>query len=409
MTELLPNVSESLLSPKYWNPSVLRSPNSTREACQDWYYARRGVRRLGRDLDVVPLMPTIPDEPIYDELGRLLDQATWDTLRARCDMSHMEMTPGFSVCPADVRRFPTKTSAFRTEKDREFDQFQETTLHTFEPLVVLGVTSDERWYYVVTETYHGFVEVDYVALTTWSLFDTFAHPSRFAVVTKPSILTQSQPYDVSVSNRQLEFAAVLPLCDTPSTIGHQSSVGNVAVTLPIRDGDGYLVTRPALVRRNAGIHIGWLPFTRESLLESAFALLFERYGWGGRLLSHDCSSFVMDVYRTVGIQIPRDAGVQANALPHPVKFDEGMSEGSRIELLQTLLPMDPLYMPGHTMLYLGCRCGHAYAIHDFAGYSSDGESFLVNEVMVSTLDIRTMRGTTYLESLTSGGSVVDVG
>jgi len=59
-----------------------------------------------------------------------------------------------------------------------------------------------------------------------------------------------------------------------------------------------------------------LPFTRANLLRQAFRFLGERYGWGHDYQGRDCSGFVSEVYRSMGVQLPRntsDAELRAMA------------------------------------------------------------------------------------------------
>ncbi len=50
--------------------------------------------------------------------------------------------------------------------------------------------------------------------------------------------------------------------------------------------------------------------------------------------------------------------------------------GEGLEALETLPPASILYMPGHTMLYLGQHEGKHYMIHQFAGYYEETEGGL---------------------------------
>ncbi|MBE8952518.1 MAG: C40 family peptidase, partial [Quinella sp. 1Q7] len=61
-----------------------------------------------------------------------------------------------------------------------------------------------------------------------------------------------------------------------------------------------------------------LPCTENNLIRQAFRFLGEGYGWGGLEDGVDCSAFVQDVYRSVGIELPRDADRQAKAMPRSV-------------------------------------------------------------------------------------------
>ena len=70
--------------------------------------------------------------------------------------------------------------------------------------------------------------------------------------------------------------------------------------------------------------------------------------------SRDCASLVMDVYRTMGIKLPRNSGEQGKfAVGNFYEMPENMSIADREKLLDALTPGTALYMSGHAMIYLG--------------------------------------------------------
>jgi hypothetical protein len=427
VSALLPNVSEEMLEPKFWltNPNHDSDQSSLRPLHQKHIaenskalVSLRELRSEHQQLSpaewsarVAPQM-TVSDAVLYDKSGQELSSAFWDQVRsnAECASSSLEPHPGFAVQRANLRRWPTDNAVFKSPEDREFDRFQDTALHTFEPVYILSESQDGQWYYVISSTYRGWVLQQDIARCTTDEFQHWSQQDDIVIPTSNHVFTQAAPYDEAISKKWLEFAAYLPACnDSPDPLGNQTPVGNIAVYVAVRNAEGWLDVRKAFVSDRAAIHEGFLPYTRASVVTSAFALLTERYGWGDNFGNHDCSSLVMDVYRTIGLQLPRDTDEQEEALPNRLAFPESASSAERDQLLRSLHLGDPLYMPGHTMLYLGYVHGHHYVIHDFAGYTymSDGElrSVPVNEIMVSTLDILTGRGKPYLEELTSGVSL----
>lgn len=454
-TALLPDVTMEMLSPAFW----VAEDHSTIDQSEHRSTLQQYIREHSNSMNVLldlwrrwsgasaandtnatlqqsdraqqvpvprPVLPTTEDT-LYSADGHEFTCAFWDSLKAKIQSAHpvaddrpeataaLPVQPGFSVSRASLRRFPVAAPGFRTPTDREFDRFQDTALHTFEPVLIVLQTTDNKWYYVVSETYSGWVLAEHIARTSaeefvkWSGITNGAGANRFLIPLANSIYTQVAPYDEAVSEKRLEFGAYLPLCEDQQGLGNQNIAGNAAIDFPVRNRDGWLEVRRALVAVFAPLSVGFRPYTREAVVKSTFALLGERYGWGDSFGNHDCSSLIMDSYRTIGIQLPRDAHTQEEALPNRLRIPEEATFEERTELLKSLSPGDPLYMPGHTMMYLGYRGGHHYMIHDFAGYAEpDNEgvrSVPVNEVMVSTLDIRLTSGKTYLEALTSRASL----
>jgi cell wall-associated NlpC family hydrolase len=112
----------------------------------------------------------------------------------------------------------------------------------------------------------------------------------------------------------------------------------------------------------------------------------------------------MDVYRTLGIQLPRNSAVQAKSLPSMASWTKEDTEEKRLSDLKMAKLGDILTMPGHVMLFLGFDQGDAYAIHAFVGYGERSEGGInqvwVNAVEVSNLAMLTRSGASYLQQLT---------
>ena len=99
------------------------------------------------------------------------------------------------------------------------------------------------------------------------------------------------------------------------------------IQLPLRRDDGSLAFTPALLQKRMDTNSDYLPLTRANLLRQAFKFLGERYGWGHSYDARDCSGFVSDVYRSMGVQMPRNtrdqslsAGLRHTAFAQPESY-----------------------------------------------------------------------------------------
>ena len=70
-------------------------------------------------------------------------------------------------------------------------------------------------------------------------------------------------------------------------------------------------SRRRCCRRTPTSQADYLPLTRANLLRQGFKFLGERYGWGHSYNARDCSGFVSEVYRSFGVQLPRNTRDQA--------------------------------------------------------------------------------------------------
>jgi len=149
---------------------------------------------------------------------------------------------------------------------------------------------------------------------------------------------------------------------------------------------------------------GRLPLTRNNLVRLAFTPLYTEYGWGGANEGMDCSSYVQNIYRAMGLDLPRDADMQERAcslLPLA-----GKTAAERYALLADVPPGALLFRPGHVMLYLGRDAGgRPLVIHDISSYYEDGEKQYIRQVVVSTLEFQNARGTAAIDTLDAIGFI----
>lgn len=355
----------------------------------------------------------VPTAPRYLN-GVSVGNQYYQGLQKNTNISQVKSTNavqyGFTVQRADIRTFPTMDVSLEAPNDTEFDQFQETAVEALQPLVVLHSSADKSWYFVQTANYRGWMQNEKIALTDKAQWLAYQNTGDFLVVTGPSLLLGNNPYSASLSELSLGMGVKIPLADpseVPPLVDNQSISGNYVVKIPTRSPQGNAVFKLALISVAKDVHEGYLPYNRSNLLKQAFKLQGERYGWGGSFASHDCSSFVRDVYSSFGFQFARNADEQESAPGKTLVLDEKMMLAERTRLLSTLPPGSLLYMNGHTMMYLGNENGMSYIIHDIAAYG-DPEQKLpngklkrtpINQVTVTPLELTRVTGKQLLSSI----------
>src|SRR3546814_10411590 len=86
--------------------------------------------------------------------------------------------------------------------------------------------------------------------------------------------------------------------------------------------------------------------------------------------TRDCSGFVSEIYRSFGVQLPRNTSAQSvSPALNRLAFDAGDSRDKRMEAASGLQVGDLVYIPGHVMMVIGHDNGMPYVIHDTNGGS----------------------------------------
>jgi len=263
--------------------------------------------------------------------------------------------------------------------------------------------------------YKGWVKRENVALSKnkKEVFD-YANSDKFLMVTESRIETEPNPFIKEISNILFQMGDMIPLIDfdeIPESIPinnlhAQSPLGCYVVKIPVKDKEGLLEFRLALIARSNDICEGYLPYTRGNILRQAFKLLGERYGWNGMFKRIDCSQFIMNVYKTMNIIIPSFTRMQEEgAAGKSIEFNGSIQR--RESILNKLQPGDPIHLKGHVVMYLDKVGENHYIIHSGSGYgikSKDGriKPVTVHGIFISEVHQLLMsEEKSYLEAFTT--------
>jgi len=349
----------------------------------------------------------------FHEDGKLVSEEYYNKLKENCNIENLlelnNISYGVTTSKTVMRTFPTFDKVFKTGDNYEFDRFQETAVYPIEPLVILLSSKDSKWYFAQMYNYLAWIPKQDVVIAKKEELFNYLKTEDFIVTTGKRVFTNFNPLNKQLSEVRFDMGIKIPLANVKEIeedIYGQNSVGNYVVKLPTKNNNGNLEFKLALIAKNEEINLGYLPYTSENIIYNTFKFLGERYGWGGTFNSRDCASLVLDVYRTMGFKIPRNAEEQGElAVGTFYEMKEDMKINGRKEILNNLKPGSTVYSSGHVMIYLGTENGLYYVIHDFSGFykpEQDGnlKYYKVREVMVSPLSIISLEdGKTYIEEL----------
>lgn len=339
-----------------------------------------------------------PARTLYDEQGREIPPAAIDGWMQALDLDAVPASQpvryGLVVDRADLRTFPTTTRVFNRTGNTDIDRFQENAFFPGTPVVIVHESRDRAWWFVVGNLYAAWVEKRHVAEGDKAEVFGYADKTPYLVVTGAEVRTTTTPEQPRVSDLQLDMGVRVPwLRDWPGERGvnGQAAYTGYVIELPVRGEDGRLQVVPALLPRTADVSPDYLPLTRANILRQGFKFLGERYGWGHDYDARDCSGFVSEVYRSMGVTLPRNTRDQGvSPVLNRIALDESAGAKVRTQAARELQVGDLVYIPGHVMMVIGHDRGTPYVIHDTNGGSwlgADGRlvSGRLNGVSVTPL------------------------
>ncbi len=294
-----------------------------------------------------------------------------------------------------LRTYPTADLLFSQDAtDRDIERFQETALFPGEKVAILHTSTDGKWALVMNYNYIAWAKMSDLAIDIRRAVLSYNTGNKFLVVTGAKVRTVFNPEEPRVSELQLDMGTRLPL-DRPDNLAHnlygQNPYLSHMVLLPVREADGTLAFKHALIQRNKDVHIGYLPYSEANIIRQAFKFLGERYGWGHRFNGRDCTGFVGEVYKTFGILLPRNSGDQAKSeIGINTRFDKDAPLSDKMKRANSAHVGDLVYIPGHVMMILGQSGGEPFVIHDVHGMGylkPDGSVYkgVFNQVSLSPL------------------------
>jgi hypothetical protein len=356
---------------------------------------------------------TLPETIRYDKNGEKVQKDFYDKIINNTNIDEVEESNevkfGIATKNMRVRSFPTDEGSFDSDNDIEFDLFQETECQAIEPVVILHTSQDNEWFFIQMYNYNGWVRKSGIAIgkSREEVFD-YCNTDKFLIVTGNKISTQFNHYDSRISQNTFYMGTKIQQeTNNIIEVGNQTNVFNYVVKLPVMDIYGKLEFKNALISFMEEVRSGYLPYTRENILKQAFKLQGDRYDWGNNHYGRDCSSFVMYVYKTCGILLPRNGDQQEMGEGIFYKINENASIYERNILFKKIAPGAEIFMDGHVMLYIGEDKGEYFMIHDFYRYGSlEGDTIkpiYVNEVAITSTLMLTSKGKKFIETFIALG------
>ena len=291
---------------------------------------------------------------------------------------------GFITNYANQRILPTKEGLYGKPNDIDFDELQNSGLDIGTPVAITHMSLDNKWWYTESPLSAGWVEADKIAFCELKELEVFQRDY------KPVVVTDAKA-DIYLDLELKEYYGYIRMGATLAFGGNTDSQ-IVEVVVPLREDSGEVSFRKCYMRKES-VREGYLPYTARNIIQQAFELLNEPYGWGDMRGEQDCSRFIQQIFATTGIHLPRNSADQGKAGLLIAEFDKTACEEEKIEILKTkgIGGLTLLYLKGHIMLFLGMIDEAPYAIHATWAYRENAGWHdtirLVNRVAVTDLSL----------------------
>jgi cell wall-associated NlpC family hydrolase len=387
----VPGIEEAMLAPDYWlaDPQLDTRRMSSAELRR---FNRRSLQLDDHLHDLGSLPPALPREQVIALLEKVSrpassaryfaadgrevtagDYRRWEAATApEAIPPSVELQWGLVVRRDSMRSYPTRERILKSPDDADLDRLQETGVFPGQALAILHSSADGEWLFALNYHYGAWLPREAVAIGRREQVLGWRQQEPRLVVTGATVKTNFNPEDPRSASLRLEMGSSFPLLSA-AEVGHnvngQNPYASHIVSLPLRRADGSLEFGPALVARSQDVATDYLPLTGANLVKQAFKFLGERYGWGHDYQGRDCTGFVGEVYKSMGVLMPRNSGQQGRSAFAPTQqFAPGDTEAV-VAALAELEVGDLIYIPGHVMMYIGHVGDEPYVIHDVTGLS----------------------------------------
>ena len=339
-----------------------------------------------------------PIRKIYQ--GEALTDDKWQKLYANTQLTADSYQTRLAVTTERtiLKVLPIAEGIFDDESEikTKYDIMQGTVLNPGEAVAVVAKSADGEFALVFSTTYIGWVPNTALGYTDdREVWQNFYQPTEYATVVAPIIKFANRNHGLIY-----QMGAKLPVV-TKGGIDHDQ--------LPQRAPDGSLAVFNGDLEAGlrAGVEVkGELAFTRHNVIREAFKYLGEDYGWGGTDYGVDGSGLVQNVYRALGVNLPRNADDQQNAFMGVTNTLplENMDEKDKLAILQNAPAGTLLFTANHSMIWLGFdESKRPLVLHALSAAQVDGEKVYQRQVIVSSLNAISTNGKSFLDNLTVMG------
>jgi len=302
---------------------------------------------------------------------------------------------GITVRASRLRNVPALLPLMVGTNDlgsHRWDRWGIALLQIGSPVTVIHRSKTGEFCLVQCAIGYGWLRSDDIAFGDRKEIAAFADPKDFVISTEDRTMFYS--------DESCEFASGFFMMGNKLPLADKSDPRRVVV--PVRKTNGEFATEIAWLPKDADVHVGYLPYTRRNIVETAFKLLDDPYDWTGAWYGRNHETAYTDVFACFGFALPhRD--------PLFTFFGDNdtvvLPTAGKAEQFRVMLSHEPfvtLQSCGrHAQLFLGEYNGEpiVFDMHGY-GYDENGTRMEVMRCNIGTLlmpEYFLQRNITFLE------------
>ncbi|MFA6281770.1 MAG: SH3 domain-containing protein, partial [Candidatus Omnitrophota bacterium] len=242
---------------------------------------------------------------LYVRNGKLADKNFYNLIEPNMNLSilgeKIDARYGFLLHYADQRLLPVNASLNISVGDLEFDELQNSSLDAGTPLIILHETKDGFWVYAESLSSSGWLEKEKIVYCEAQEFKDVLTKKNFVVVI-------SAKADIFLDESLTKYYDYVRM-GAKFIFNETANPKVFEILIPAKTEDNKFFMRKAYIKKE-NANIGYLSYTPRNIIEQAFKLFNAPYGWGGTGGEQDCSSYMQEIFQTVGITLPRNSSAQ---------------------------------------------------------------------------------------------------
>jgi len=208
---------------------------------------------------------------------------------------------GITVRPARLRNIPSMPEQpGNTQSGKmRWDLWNIGIEKIGKPVMVLHFSLSGEYMFVFCEEGYGWLRCEDVAFVDKNKIDEYVNARDYVVATADRVPFYSDESCICASG-WFGMGTRLPLV---------LKSNHRMIKVPVRKLNGQFTTETAWLKENNDVHVGFLPYTRRNIVETAFKLLDKPYDWSGAWFGRQHETTYRDIFACFGFNLPNNGSL----------------------------------------------------------------------------------------------------